>query len=257
MYKLYLLILLPVFSYGQAAYETVASKQKATSEQFQPLEVDDYMVGTPYNKVYTGVAGSPFWVNGQWCKAEVLYKGAFHPVTMLKYDCANGMMVTVRYTERGPEYLSLVQNCYPEVILFVNTILTNGNSSGSPKMQIGDTSRERFIFHSVSAEESADGISSGYYHYRIDKKIPLMCRYSREIVASSGQKTFVQKEEFFLLLDNKLVRIKRVASLEEAFPQWAEKIESFADENHINKLLPMNTDNTISILEFINTLSAQ
>lgn len=257
MYKIYFLLLLPALLLGQTAQETVALKQKTAMEQFQPAEGDDYMVGTPYIKTYIGVTGSPFWANGQWGKAEVLYKGIYYPVSMLKYDCANGLMVTVRYTERGPEYLSLVPNCYPEIILYTSEILSSGNVAGAKRVHVEDATRERFIFHTVSSEETGEGISSGYYHYKIDKQIPLLCRYSREVVVSSGQKAFAQKEEFFLYEDGKLARIKRVASLEEAFPQWADKIEAFADNNQINKLLPMNADNTVSIMEFINTLSAQ
>lgn len=257
MYKIYLLLLFPVFAFRQTAQETVALKQKIATEQFQLAEGDDYMVGIPYIKVYPGVGGSPFWATGQWSKAEVLYKGTYYPVAMLKYDCANGVMVTVRYTENGPEYLSLVPTCYPEIILYTRNILTSGTTSGSKQVRAEDATRERFIFHAVAPDEAADGISSGYYHYRMDQKIPLLCRYSRDIIEQSGQKAFSQKEDFFLLQDNKLIRIKRVASLEDAFPQWAAKIEAYADENQINKLLPMNAENTISLMEFINTLSAQ
>lgn len=257
MYKLYYLLFLPVFAFGQAPHETVSRKVTAANELFQVSSGAEYLVGTPYLKVYPGLTGSPFWATGQWSKADVLYKGEYYPVSMLKYDCANGVMVTVRYTERGPEYLALVPTCYPEILFHAENIVASNNGHAAKKYHSAGITDERFIFHSVSAEEAADGISSGYYHFRIDKKYPLLCRYTRSIAERSGQKGFVETEEFFLMQGDRLSRIRRVASLMDSFPQWADKIDAFAEENSINKLLPMNADDTVMLMEYINTLSVQ
>ena len=253
MHRILYLLLFPALVYGQTAQETVARKLKFATEQFQTADESDFVVATTYVKNYAGIAGSPFWATEVWSSAEVLYKGKVYQVSELKYDCANDLMVIPRYTEEGVIFLNLIPNLYPEI--FINMKHT-GNMRG--KMASGiPVKREHFIFYPATKDEKSDGVPPGYYHYLIEKRVSLLCKYSSSIVDRNGQKAFEEEEGFYLQTDGKLSRIRRAGSFLDAFPQWKDNINTFIEENNINTLVSLDSGDIEKLIEFINTLSTQ
>ena len=253
MHRILYLLLFPVLVYGQTSQETVERKLKFATSQFQMTDKSDFVVATPYIKTYAGIAGSPFWATELWSSAEVQYKGKVYQVSELKYDCANDLMVIPRYTEDGLILLNLIPSYYPEI--FINIKLT-GNLRGKMASEIS-VKREHFIFYSATKDEKSEGISLGYYHYLIEKPVSLLCKYSSSIVERSGRKAFEEEVTFYLQKDGNLLRIRRVGSFLDAFPQWKDKINTFVEENNINTLLSLDSGNIVKLIEFINTLSTQ
>lgn len=249
--------MLPVFAFGQQAQETIDRKATSAVKLFSDVASNDYLIATPFNKSYSAYYGSPFWRTDNWSKADIVYKGKVFSEPMLKYDCFTGQMLTLRYTEQGAKFLNLVSGCYPEIILYIDNIVISKNAAGESKRSIVGTSAERFVYHAVSAKEAADGISSGYFHYLIDRPVPLLCRYSCSLIERNGHKTFEVKEDFLLLSEGAFIRIRRLATIQETYPQWADAIERYAEQNTINKLLPLSRVHIASLIYFINTLQAK
>jgi len=117
--------------------------------------------------------------------------------------------------------------------------------------------REHFIFYSASKDEKSDGVPPGYYHYLIEKPVSLLCKYSSSVVDRNGQRSFEEEVKFYLQKDGKLLRIHRVGSFIDAFPQWKDKINTFVEENNINTLLSLDSEAIVKLIEYINTLSTQ
>lgn len=253
MCRILYLLLLPALVNGQTAQETVERKLTFATGQFQTTDESDFVVATPYVKNYAGIAGSPFWATEVWSSAEVLYKGKVYKVSELKYDCANDLMVIPRYTEQGVLFLNLIPTFYPEICINVRH---TGNLHGMMASEI-PVKREHFIFYSASKDEKSDGVPPGYYHYLIEKPVSLLCKYSSSVVDRNGQRSFEEEVKFYLQKDGKLLRIHRVGSFIDAFPQWKDKINTFVEENNINTLLSLDSEAIVKLIEYINTLSTQ
>jgi len=253
MYRILFLLLFPALVYGQTAQETVERKLKFAKGQFQTTDQSDFIVATPYVKTYAGIAGSPFWATDIWNSAEIQYKGKVYHVSEIKYDCANDLMVISEYTKDGVVLLNLIPSLYPEI--FIN-IKHSGNLHGNMTSEIL-VNREHFIFYQSTNEEESNGVSSGYYHYLIEKHVSLLCKYSSSIVERNGLKIFNEEVRFYLQKDGKLTRIRRVGSFLDTFPQWKDKINRFVKENDINTLILLDSDDIEKLIEFINTLSTK
>jgi hypothetical protein len=253
MHKILYLLLFPVMVYGQTAQEIIRHKLTFATEQFQTTNESEFVIATPYIKTYAGIAGSPFWATDIWNSAEIQYKGKMYPVSELKYDCANDVMVIPKYTKEGVLLLNLIPSIYPEI--FINMKYT-GNLRGKMASEI-PMKREHFIFYSTSKDEKSEGVSTGYYHYLIEKQVSLLCKYSSSIVDRNSQRTFEEELKFYLQKDGKLSEIRRTGNLLEAFPQWKDKINTFVEANNINTVLSLNAENIDKLIEFINTLSTQ
>lgn len=252
MYRILFLLLFPAMVFGQTAQETVDRKLKLAKGQFQTTNESDFVIATPYVKNYAGIAGSPFWATDVWNSADILYKGIMYQVSELKYDCANDLMVIPRYTKEGVILLNLIPSVYPEI--------TINKKISSPQHGMATKSyfkQEHFIFYSSTKEENSDGVSTGYYHYLIEKPVSLLCKYSSYIVERYGQKKFEEEVKYYFQKEGKLIRIRRVESFIDAFPQWKDPINSFVEENKINTMMSLESGTINNIIMFINTLSTQ
>lgn len=213
----------------------VLRKIAATRASFLSVPKEQFLVAIPYTASYTSVSGSQFYNNLTWQSSKVSYKGQQYALKMLKYDCLNNQMVTVKYTLNGPEYLVLMPKLYPEV-------------------QLGS---ESFVYHIASKGEVADGVGSGYYHKQIEGAVSLWVTYKKGIKEQSGVKKFFQKSEPYISTDTTVIKVRRLPSVVNAFPQFSESITAFAHDNKINALLPLTVEESAKIVEYLNTLTVQ
>jgi len=253
MRRILFLLLFPAFVYGQTAQEIVERKLKFTTSQFQTTDISDFVVATAYVKTYAGITGSPFWATDVWNSAEILFKGKTFKVSELKYDCANDLMVIPKYTEKGVILLNLIPAFYPEI--FIN-IKHTGNLRGKMVTEI-PINREHFIYYTTSKDEKSEGVSSGYYHYLIEKPLSLLCKYTSSIIDRNGQKAFEEEKKYYLQNKGKILQIRRVSSFLELFPQWKDKINNFVEENNINTLVSLDFEDIEKLIDFTNKLLTQ
>ena len=253
MHRILFLLLFPAMVYGQTAQETVERKLKSTTSQFKELNETDVVVATPYTKSYAGIAGSPFWSSDVWCSADVKYKGIMYQITELKYDCANDLMVIPKYTNDGVQLLNLIPSIYPEITIN-KKVKSNQNGKIASETTIY---KEHFIYYPATKDENNDGVSSGYYHYVIEKTFSLLCKYTSSVVERNGQKIFDEEVKYYLQKDGKLLKIHRAEIFLNAFPLWKDKINAFIEDNKINTLVSLDSGNIEKLIEFINTLSPQ
>lgn len=213
----------------------VQRKIAATRASFISIPKEQFLVAIPYTANYVSVSGSQFYNNLTWQASKLTYKGKQYALKMLKYDCLNNQMVTVKYTLNGPEYLVLMPKLYPEVLL-------------------GD---DHFVYHVASKDEASAGVGSGYYHKQIEGDLSLWVTYKKGIKEQSGVKKFFQKAEPYISADNKVIKVRRLPSIISVFPQFSENITAFAHDNKINALLPLTVDETAKIVTYLNTLIVQ
>ena len=250
MYRIILyLLLFPAIFYGQTAQETVMQKLKFATIQFDSKEESGFIIATPYTKNYVGFSGSPFWASDVWNSADLLYNEKIYTLPELKYDCANDLMIITSYTNEGVKLLNLIPSFYPEI--FINRKIKNNSES---ETQIR---REHFIYYFATNEDKENGTPTGYYHYLIEKPVSLLCKYSSNIVDRDGQKAFIEEKKFYFMNDKKVFLIRRVDNFTEVFPQWKDKINTFAEENQIKTNLSFEIGDIKKLIEFINTLSSQ
>lgn len=246
MFRLIAAVLLPLSLAGQSVDSIVQRKLEASKQRCSVQTSQDYLVAIPYKETYLSVQGSPFWetrelvrdrvyVNDQWRKAKLHYKGGIYDVKMLRYDCKNNCMVTVQYTPDGAKYIQLVNGCYTQI----------------------DLGGEPFIFHSASSEEEKNGTGSGYYHLILDGEADLLVKYIKSIGERSGIKRFEQKEESYIRYNGQVYKLKRLGVLTEIFPELKDSLVTYAEQNTINKLLPIGTEDANKLISHINTLLAQ
>lgn len=249
MYKWVCVLLFPTVLYGQSAQETIDEKLRYATELCSAIDQNNAIIATPYIRNYTSIAGSPFWTTDVWCSAEVLYKNRLFPLSQLKYESANDVMVFPSFTETGVVPLNLIPPLYSDV--FINI----------PKSDKTDTEksfkREHFMFYPATKEEKSEGIPLGYYHYIIEKPISLLGKYTSSIVERGSQKIFVTNESYFVYNKGKILPIKKVSNIVAIFPASKDIIMSFAESLDITPETTLSLQDMKKIIEYLNHISVQ
>jgi hypothetical protein len=199
---------------------TLARSQKADSALVEAINIYDREIGRNsflytgrvYNDKYGSIQGHQFFAEDYWEQCEIVYDGHYFDSVYLMYDIYNDLLLLEHFNSKG--MLSPITLHNPKISSFV----IQGYS---------------FV---MLEKDSISGKRKGFYNELFQgNRIALYALRRKEITKSneinSVQEVFVEKDKFYLQLDEVFYPIRRKRNVLKVLDDKKKEIKSFMRNN--------------------------